>query len=107
MHKDISEEKVREVLTLVGLQRIGDLHKKFSASDYSTGELSLLNIARVILSDCQILFLDEMNARIDPATAELIMDIMNRIAKDKMVLSINHYGNLLQDSSVLTLGRES
>ena len=104
MYRDISEEAVRQSLAQVGLQRIGDLHRKFLASDYSTGELSLLNIARVILTDCQILFLDEMNARIDPATAERIMDIMNRAAADKMVLSINHYGNLLDHSSVLKLG---
>lgn len=104
MHRDIPKEKVREALRMVGMQRIGDLQKKFNASDYSTGELSLLNIARVILTDCRILFLDEMNARIDPATAEMIMEIMNRIAEDKMVLSINHYGELLCGSSVLELG---
>lgn len=103
LHKAIPKDRVWEALELVGLKRITDLEKKFTESDFSTGELSLLNIARVILTDCRILFLDEMNARIDPATAEMIMEIMNRIAEDKMVLSINHYGNLLKNSKVLPL----
>lgn len=98
LHREIPEEKVREALDIVGLSRIDDLHKKFSAGDFSTGELSLLNIARVILMDCKVLFLDEMNARIDPVTAGKIMEIMNRIARDKMVLSISHYGDLLEGS---------
>lgn len=101
LHNDISEEKVREALDIVGLSRVEDLHKPFKNSDFSTGELSLLNIARVILLDCKILFLDEMNARIDPVTAEKIMEIMNRISKDKMVLSISHYGSLLEDAKVV------
>lgn len=104
LHQDISEEKVREALEIVGLSRITDLQKTFQSSDYSTGELSLLNIARVILLDCKILFLDEMNARIDPITAEKIMDIMNHIAKDKMVLSISHYGSLMKDSRIVEIG---
>lgn len=100
MHKEVSEEKVRKALDMVGLQRITNLRQKFVQSDFSTGELSLLNIARVILTDCRILFLDEMNAKIDPATAEKIMRIMNEIAEDKMIISINHYGELLKNSTV-------
>lgn len=103
LHRNIPEHEVRKALEMVGLSRISDLHQRFAESDFSTGELSLLNIARVILTDCQVLFLDEMNARIDPATAGMIMDTMNRIAQDKMVLSINHYGNLLEKSRVLQL----
>lgn len=103
LHQNISEEKVREALDVVGLGRITDIHKKFQSSDYSTGELSLLNIARVLLLDCKILFLDEMNARIDPVTAEQIMGIMNKIAKDKMVLSISHYGSLLDGAQVVEI----
>ncbi len=104
LHHDISKEKVREALDIVGLRRITDIHKRFQPSDYSTGELSLLNIARVLLLDCKILFLDEMNARIDPVTAERIMGIMNRIAKDKMVLSISHYGSRLDGAKVVEIG---
>lgn len=105
LHQPAAEEKVREALNIVGLNRIEDLNKPFCESDYSTGELSLLNIARVIILDCKILFLDEMNARIDPVTAEKIMEIMNHIAKDKMVLSISHYGSLLEDSKIVDIER--
>lgn len=101
LHQDISREKVWEVLKKVGLDRVDDLDKPFSNTDFSTGELSLLNIARVLLLDCKVIFLDEMNARIDPNTAEQIMEIIDRETKDKMVFSINHYGGILEGSQVV------
>ncbi len=101
MHEDIPRERVWEVLKKVGLERIDDLDKVFCNTDYSTGELSLLNVARVLLLDCKIIFLDEMNARIDPNTAEQIMAILDRETKDKMVFTINHYGGVLEGSRIV------
>lgn len=101
LHQDISRKKVMEVLRKVGLERVDDLDKKFVATDFSTGELSLLNIARVLLLDCKIIFLDEMNARIDPNTAEQIMAVIERETRDKMVFSINHYGGILEKSKII------
>lgn len=103
LHKEIPRERVWQVLKHVGLDRIDDLDRKFTVTDFSTGELSLLNIARVLLLDCRIIFLDEMNARIDPGTAEQIMQIMERETKDKMVFSINHYGGVLKGSRVVEI----
>ena len=45
-----------------------------------------------------------MNAKIDIVTAASIMNVINRIGKDKMILSINHYGDLIENSSVLHIG---
>lgn len=101
LHQDIPREEVLEVLKKVGLERIDDLDKPFSSTDFSTGELSMLNIARVLLLNCKIIFLDEMNARIDPNTAEQIMAIIDRETKDKMVFSINHYGGVLEGSQIV------
>ena len=100
----VSEERVYEVLDMCGLSRIDDINKTLNITDYSTGELSLFNIARAILLDNKILFLDEMNAKIDIVTAASIMNVINRIGKDKMILSINHYGDLIENSSVLHIG---
>lgn len=104
MHRDISQERVRRALEQAGLSRITDVHAPFAEHDFSTGELSLLNIVRIMLTDCRVLFLDEMNARIDPETARRIMGIMNEIGKDKMILSINHYGEMLEGASVMNMG---
>ncbi len=101
----ISEEKIYSTLALVGLDRIKDINEPLKVTDYSTGELSLFNIARAIILNSKILFLDEMNAKIDPISARHIIDVVNQVSKDKMVLSINHYGELLSSSKVINLER--
>ena len=101
--RDIPKEQVQQVLNQVGLLRITDLDQPLREQDFSSGELSLLNIARMLLSDCKIVFLDEMNARIDPVTAEHIIELMDQVTQDKMVFSINHYGESLKDSRVVRL----
>ena len=101
--RGIPKEQVQQVLNQVGLLRITDLDQPLREQDFSSGELSLLNIARMLLSDCKIVFLDEMNARIDPVTAEHIIELMDQVTQDKMVFSINHYGESLKDSRVVRL----
>lgn len=55
----------------------------------------------------KILFLDEMNAKIDQVTAQKIINVINNVAKDKIILSINHYGHLLENSDILNLEKEN
>ena len=105
LDSSISEEKIYSTLALVGLDRIKDINEPLKVTDYSTGELSLFNIARAIILNSKILFLDEMNAKIDPISARHIIDVINQVSKDKMVLSINHYGELLSSSKVINLER--
>ena len=103
LNNNISDEKIYKALNLVGLTRIKDINKKLEINDYSTGELSLFNIARVIVLDCKILFLDEMNAKIDNTNAKNIINVIDKISKNKIVLSINHYGYLLDNSKIINL----
>ena len=100
---NISDEKVYKVLSLVGLSRITNINEKLNINDYSTGELSMFNIARAILLDSKVLFLDEMNAKIDAINAKHIIDVIDNVSKNKLVLSINHYGELLNNSKILEL----
>lgn len=103
LNNNISDDVVYNTLHLVGLDRIKDINEKLNINDYSTGELSLFNIARAIILDSKILFLDEMNAKIDGVTAKKIIEVINKVSKNKMVLSINHYGDLLENSQILNL----
>ncbi len=103
LNNNISDDEVYNVLNLVGLNRIKNINEKLIITDYSTGELSLFNIARAIILDSKVLFLDEMNAKIDQLSASKILEVINNIAKDKIILSINHYGNLLDNSKILNL----
>ncbi len=103
----ISYEQVREALDKVGLNYITNLDEKLISSNYSSGELALFNIARVIARDSKIIFLDEMNAKIDPITAKKIINLINENTKDKIVISINHYGSILDNAKVINLKRLS
>lgn len=48
-----------------------------------------------------------MNAKIDQVTAQKIINVINNVAKDKIILSINHYGHLLENSDILNLEKEN
>ena len=107
LNPEISDEQVYKILKLVELDRIKDINVPLKINDYSTGELSLFNIARAIIMNGKILFLDEMNAKIDQVTAQKIINVINNVAKDKIILSINHYGHLLENSDILNLEKEN
>ena len=47
-----------------------------------------------------------MNAKIDSVSAKKIIDVIDYVSKDKMVLSINHYGDLLQNSKILNIEKK-
>lgn len=100
---DISDDAVYKALHQVGLDRINDIHVPLVVTDYSTGELSLFNIARAIILDSKVLFLDEMNAKIDALSAKRIIEVIDEVSKDKLVMSINHYGDLLSGSKIINL----
>ena len=44
-----------------------------------------------------------MNSKIDPISASKIIKVINEVSKDKMILSINHYGELLEDSKIVKI----
>lgn len=101
----ISKEEVRQALNKVGLDYITNLDEPLISSNYSSGELALFNIARVIARNTRIVFLDEMNAKIDPVTAKRIIKLIDENTKDKIVISINHYGSILDGAKVININK--
>ena len=87
------------------MTRINDINKEFKIDEYSLGELELINIARVMLSDTPILLLDEYNALIDLNRTKKVTELINTYAKNKMVISINHYNVGLNNTKVLQLNK--
>lgn len=103
LDENISKQEVRQALNQVGLDYIDDIDKILIPNEYSSGELALFNIARVIVRNPKIIFLDEMNSKIDPYTAHNIIELINKISKDKIVISISHYGELLDKAKVIEM----
>lgn len=102
--KSITKAQVKAALNAVGLGYVENLDERLNDREYSSGELALFNIARVIVRDPKIIFLDEMNAKIDPVTGKNIIDLIDSVSRGKTVISINHYGNALSGARVIKLG---
>jgi len=102
--KTITKEQVKSALCAVGLGYVENLDERLNDKEYSSGELALFNIARVIVRDPKIIFLDEMNAKIDPVTGKQIIRLIENLSMGKTVISINHYGEALSGARVIKLG---
>lgn len=100
---NIKKEKVKEALNMVGLDYINDLDIILDPANYSSGELQLFNLARIVVKRSKIIFLDEMNSSIDSITSKNIIELIDRLFKDKTIISINHYGDIIKGAKIINL----
>lgn len=82
------ERRIEEILALVDLaDRADDL-----VETYSKGMIQRLQIARGLINDPQILFMDEPTVGLDPLGAHMLRDIIRRLRSEgKTVLLTTHY----------------
>jgi len=81
---DVIRQKVDRTLTFVGLAQKKDQH----ARTLSSGETQRLGIARALVLEPEVLFLDEPTASIDQANTMIIESIILRMKKDARSLVI-------------------
>lgn len=84
-----SEEKRKralQVLEQVGLK--DHLHKK--PNQLSGGQMQRVAIARALANDPEILLCDEPTGALDTATSIQIMDLIQSVAKDRLVIMVTH-----------------
>jgi len=87
--KDIREKRIKELLKLVELdERKNDLVKKFSG-----GMRRRLEIARGLLHEPKVLFLDEPTLGLDPQTRNHIWEYIQKLNREKKVtvMITTHY----------------
>ncbi|MBQ8780060.1 MAG: ABC transporter ATP-binding protein [Oscillospiraceae bacterium] len=83
----VSDERIYDTLKAVGLSESA----KKSASELSKGMKSRLRLARVFMTDPDILFLDEPTSGLDPAAADEIQKmILAEKAKGKTIFLTTH-----------------
>ena len=76
--------------------------------ELSAGEARRLALARAFLRDAPLLILDEPTANLDPASAELVGDAIDRIRERRTILLIAHRTELARRADrvvALTGGR--
>ena len=89
------EEKVENLLTEFSLSEC----RQTLASDLSGGQKKKLSIARALIGDCRILFMDEIFSAIDPITIEMIKDtiVKLQVTRNITILISDHaFENVLQ-----------
>lgn len=84
----VQKEKIERILELVDLKdRADDL-----AETFSKGMIQRLQIARGLINDPEILFMDEPTVGLDPLGARMLRDIIKKLrGEGKTVLLTTHY----------------
>ena len=84
------KKKALELLKKVGLQE--HAHKK--PNQLSGGQMQRVAIARALANDPDIILADEPTGALDTKTSIQIMELIQEIAKDKLVVMVTHNPDL-------------
>ena len=87
------KKRAIEVLTRVGLK--DHLHKK--PNQLSGGQMQRVAIARALANDPDIILADEPTGALDSKTSVQIMNLIQEIAKDKLVIMVTHNPELAHE----------
>lgn len=94
-NRSFTEEEIWRSLDLVGLKETvsslpEQLDTPYHSSVFSHGQNQLLMVARAIVSNPDILLLDEITAGLDSATEKMIVEALERASEGRSGLSISH-----------------
>ena len=99
--EDATDEEIWDALTTAQAREIvegkdGQLNFKLEQNgrNLSGGQRQRLTIARAVVKKPEFLILDEHTAALDPKTAELIMQLTDKIVKEKQLTTIMVTHNL-------------
>ena len=93
--RDQRRKRALEALEKVGLK--DQIHKR--PNQMSGGQMQRVAIARALVNNPDILLADEPTGALDSATSVAIMEILNEIAKEKLVIMVTHNPELAQKYS--------
>ncbi|MDO4996718.1 MAG: ABC transporter ATP-binding protein/permease [Bacilli bacterium] len=93
--KEERRKRALKALKEVGLK--DHVHKK--PSQLSGGQMQRVAIARALVNDPEILLADEPTGALDTNTSKQIMDILKKIAKDRLVIMVTHNPDIAEEYS--------
>lgn len=80
------KERITELIELVGLTE----YTKTKASKLSGGQKQRVAIARALAKDAPIIVADEPTGNLDSESANIVMETLNRISREKLVVIVTH-----------------
>jgi len=86
-------KRAKQALQSVGL--LDQIHKR--PNQLSGGQMQRVAIARAIVNQPEILLADEPTGALDTKTSEQIMQLIQEIAKDRLVIMVTHNPELAQN----------
>ena len=94
----ITDEDVIEAAKVAGIHdAIMELDNGYDTickpEDFSQGQWQLLSIARAAAAKPELLMLDEITANLDADTEKNVLDALNRVSRNRTVISISHRAN--------------
>ena len=90
--KEVRRKKAVAALEKVGLGK--QLHKR--PSQMSGGQMQRVAIARALVNDPEILLADEPTGALDSDTSIQVMDLLQEVAKERLVVMVTHNPELAE-----------
>ena len=87
------KRRAKEALEAVGLGE--QLHKK--PNQMSGGQMQRVAIARALVNDPDILLADEPTGALDSQTSIQVMELLKKVAKDRLVVMVTHNPELADE----------
>ncbi len=89
------KKRALKVLKDVGLEK--HVHKR--PNQLSGGQMQRVAIARALVNNPDILLADEPTGALDSETSKQIMELLKKVAKDKLVIMVTHNPDLAKEYS--------
>lgn len=86
------ERKERAIKALGDVGLADHIYKK--PNQISGGQMQRVAIARALINDPEIVLADEPTGSLDSSTSEQVMDLLKKIAKDRLVIMVTHNPNI-------------
>lgn len=93
--KKTRREKAKNALIEVGLK--SEINKK--PNQLSGGQMQRVAIARALVNNPDIILADEPTGALDSETSVQVMDILKKVAKDRLVVMVTHNPELAEEYS--------
>jgi len=85
-------KRAKQALAEVGLED----HVRKKPGQLSGGQMQRVAIARALINDPEILLADEPTGALDTTTSKQVMELLTKIAKDRLVIMVTHNNELAE-----------